>query len=121
MKYCIADRPRGSRRCRLARAPIATNIRVKPVLPVKTPSLGRVLWIGLIAGSALLSTASAQSEKKSAAPKPKPDLANVSYGPHARNVLDLWQAKSVTPTPLVAFIHGGGFRQGSKESVSAAL
>ena len=62
----------------------------------------------------------AQTQKKGP-PKPPPDLANVAYGPHERNVLDLWRAKSVTPTPLVVFIHGGGFRQGSKELLSATL
>lgn len=53
--------------------------------------------------------------------KPVPDLANEHYGPHERNVLDLWKAKSDKPTPLVVYIHGGGFRAGSKESVSPAL
>ncbi len=53
--------------------------------------------------------------------KSKPDVANEKYGPHERNVLDLWKAKSEKPTPLVIFIHGGGFRQGSKEQVSGGL
>jgi acetyl esterase/lipase len=52
---------------------------------------------------------------------PKPDFADVHYGEHARQVLDFWQAKSDQPTPLVVYIHGGGFRAGSKESVSPAL
>ncbi len=39
---------------------------------------------------------------------------NVSYGPHARNRLDLWEAKSGKPAPLVIFIHGGGFMRGDK-------
>lgn len=63
----------------------------------------------------------AQAPKKKVADKPGPDLANVSYGPHARNVLDLWKAKSETPTPLVVYIHGGGFRAGSKETISPPL
>ena len=46
-----------------------------------------------------------------------PDLENVSYGPHERNVLDLWKAKSDRPTPLVVFIHGGGFVNGDKGQV----
>lgn len=46
----------------------------------------------------------------------KPDFANVSYGAHERNVLDFWNAKSDKPTPVVIFIHGGGFVGGSKES-----
>lgn len=54
-------------------------------------------------------------------PKPPPDLANVAYGPHPRNVLDLWKAKSDRPAPLVVFIHGGGFRSGSKEGLPAGL
>lgn len=62
-----------------------------------------------------------QQAKNKAAPKPRPALADVSYGPHARNVLDLWKARSAAPTPLVVFIHGGGFRGGSKENLSATL
>ena len=53
--------------------------------------------------------------------KPKPDLADVKYGPHERNVLYLWKARSERPTPLVVFIHGGGFQGGSKEAVPAPL
>ena len=53
--------------------------------------------------------------------KPKADLADVKYGPHERNVLDLWRAKADRPTALVVFIHGGGFQAGSKESVPAPL
>ena len=39
---------------------------------------------------------------------------NVAYGDHRRNVFDLWMADSQRPTPLVIFIHGGGFRRGDK-------
>ena len=52
---------------------------------------------------------------------PPPDVRDASYGPHARNVLDLWQARSTTPAPLVLYLHGGGFRQGDKKQVPAAL
>jgi hypothetical protein len=48
---------------------------------------------------------------------PAPTFANVSYGPNERNVLDFWQAKSEQPTPLVVYIHGGGFVAGDKSSV----
>lgn len=41
---------------------------------------------------------------------------NVSYGPHARNVLDFYPAKSDTPTPVVFYIHGGGWRGGDKKT-----
>ena len=50
---------------------------------------------------------------------------NVRYGPHDRNVLDLWQAKpkpgQTAPAPLVVFFHGGGFRNGDKSSIPAWL
>jgi pimeloyl-ACP methyl ester carboxylesterase len=36
-------------------------------------------------------------------------------------VFDLWKAKSDKLTPLVVFIHGGGFAEGSKERVSSSL
>lgn len=45
---------------------------------------------------------------------PPPTFENFKYGPHERNVLDLWQAKSDRPTPLLIFIHGGGFINGDK-------
>ncbi len=51
--------------------------------------------------------------------KPPPTHADVSYGPHERNVLDLWLAESEAPAPLVLFIHGGGFRGGSKSNLEA--
>lgn len=53
-----------------------------------------------------------------AQPAPAPDQANVAYGPHPRNVLDLWLAKSGKPTPLLVFIHGGGFVNGDKSAAN---
>ncbi len=37
-----------------------------------------------------------------------------SYGAHFRNTFDVWQADAVYPTPLVIYIHGGGFVGGDK-------
>lgn len=53
--------------------------------------------------------------------KPRPEYFNLSYGPHERNVLDLWQAKSGKPTPLLIFFHGGGFIRGDKWSLDPDL
>ncbi len=53
--------------------------------------------------------------------RPAPDVRDEKYGPHERNVFDLWKAPSETPTPLVVFIHGGGFLVGSKDYAKAAL
>jgi acetyl esterase/lipase len=57
--------------------------------------------------------------------KPEPDLVNLRYGPHDRNVLDVWKAKpksgKTAPAPLVVFFHGGGFRSGDKSNVPVWL
>jgi acetyl esterase len=50
-----------------------------------------------------------------------PTHADVSYGPHSNNVLDLWLTPSDTPTPLLVFIHGGGFRGGDKRQFDSSL
>lgn len=50
----------------------------------------------------------------------EPTYANLSYGPHGRNVLDLYLAPSDEPTPLIIYIHGGGFVGGDKSSVNPA-
>ena len=44
----------------------------------------------------------------------EPTLADVAYGLHERQVLDFYQAKSDKPTPLLFFIHGGGWVTGDK-------
>jgi acetyl esterase len=80
--------------------------------------LRSVVSIGLVA--LLLPSAGRAQVKKSAA-RPAADLPNVPYGEHKRNVLDLWKAKSDKPAPLVVFIHGGGFRGGSKEALNPDL
>jgi len=47
----------------------------------------------------------------------EPKFENVSYGPFERNVLDFWRAESCEPTPVVVFIHGGGFVGGDKTKI----
>ena len=44
----------------------------------------------------------------------KATFCNETYGPHERNTFDIWLADSQEPTPLVIFIHGGGFIGGDK-------
>ena len=39
---------------------------------------------------------------------------NVSYGPHPRNVLDVYWDTDYKNAPIVFTIHGGGFKQGDK-------
>jgi acetyl esterase/lipase len=62
-----------------------------------------------------------QDKSKQLQEKPTPTHKDVTYGEHERHVLDFWQAKSDKPTPLVLFIHGGGFVGGSKDQVNPAV
>src|SRR6516164_1144304 len=43
-------------------------------------------------------------------------MLNVPYGKHPRQVLDFYQAKSDKPTPVVFYIHGGGWQGGDKKT-----
>jgi acetyl esterase/lipase len=52
---------------------------------------------------------------ESRADDPK-QLVDVPYGSHARQVLDFYEAESDEPTPLVFYIHGGGWRGGDKKT-----
>jgi acetyl esterase/lipase len=45
---------------------------------------------------------------------PKPTLSAVPYGKHPKQVLDFYKAESDKPTPLLFFIHGGGWTQGNR-------
>ncbi len=75
-------------------------------------SLGRQSLAILLIACAFASVIHAAELQRTA-----PDLENVAYGPHARNVLDLWKAPSDKPTPLIVFIHGGGFVNGDKGQI----
>lgn len=73
--------------------------------------------LGYLQGKATSRIPDTKNEKPKVQPKPKvppPTFENVKYGPHERNVLDFWQAKSEQPTPVLVSIHGGGFVQGNK-------
>jgi len=53
--------------------------------------------------------------------RPKPALADVSYGPDESNAYDFWRAPAGAPNPLLLIIHGGGFRAGSKSQAEPSL
>ncbi len=74
---------------------------------IRFPAIGLMLTV-FLCGSVCMGQAT---------DRPAPTHANVSYGDHERNVLDLWLADSPTATPLVLYIHGGGFRGGTKDSL----
>ena len=59
--------------------------------------------------------------KRQRAPRIAPTHANIKYGPHPRNVFDMWLAESDKPTPLVIYYHGGGFRGGDKRTINTGM
>lgn len=85
----------------------------------------RFVWLLVcaLAIMALICPAGVQAQQAAQRNRPgsaiAPTFANVKYGPYDRNLLDFWQAKSDKPTPLVVFIHGGGFVAGDKSAVRA--
>jgi len=49
--------------------------------------------------------------------RPEPSRSDVKYGPHERNVFDLWLPEGVSadnPAPVFVYFHGGGFVAGDK-------
>ena len=65
----------------------------------------------------LFGQTSAPAIKPPPAPPRPPTMANVPYGSHERQVLDFYKATSAKPTPLLFFIHGGGWVAGDKAGV----
>lgn len=60
-----------------------------------------------------------KAENQSSAPL-RPTVADFPYGEDSeRQKLDFWKAESTKPTPLVLFIHGGGWKQGNKSGYGA--
>jgi acetyl esterase/lipase len=93
----------------VAADPPAKAAPEKPAQPAKAP-----------AKSATAKSATAKPAATQPA-LPPPTLADVAYGKHPKQVMHLWKAESKTPTPLLFFIHGGGWQGGNRTSGLAAL
>ena len=52
---------------------------------------------------------------------PAPTMADVPYGTHPKQVLHFWKAPSPAPTPLLFFIHGGGWAGGNRAGALVEL
>lgn len=48
-------------------------------------------------------------------------ITDLPYGDHFRQTLDVWLAKSAKPTPLVFYIHGGGYAAHDKTDIHQHL
>jgi len=56
------------------------------------------------------------SDGPSDAPTTAPTPQTLSYGSDPLQALDLWVPEGANPAPLVLFVHGGGWKRGSKSN-----
>ncbi len=74
-----------------------------------------VIAVVLACGLNALAQETKPKAKRKEAPRQTPTVADFKYADDSdRQVFDLWLAKSNGPTPLVVFIHGGGWMVGDK-------
>ena len=86
----------------LCLASVVPAMAQAPAAPAKTP-------------------AAAPAVKKPVTYAVQPTLSDVSYGPHKKQVMHFWKAESSKPTPLLFFIHGGGWMAGDRTSAAGYL
>jgi len=83
----------------------------------------RAAWFVLLFFSSTSAVQAQASKGKNLPDRPPrpPSFEDVRYGPHDRNVLDLYLAKSDRPAPLVLWIHGGAWVGGDKKVIPPSL
>jgi acetyl esterase/lipase len=91
--------------------------RTKP-LPAKGPIMlqthgGEIRWRNIFVREISATEANKIATESSL---PNPTHYDVAYGPHPKQVLHFWQAESDKPTPVLLFIHGGGWNAGGRLS-----
>ncbi len=77
----------------------------------------KIALLPFLLAASLHAQTPAPAAKPAPAPKRAPAIANVAYGTHERQVFDFYKAESAKPTPLLFFIHGGGWVAGDKSGV----
>ncbi|MFN9719257.1 MAG: family 16 glycoside hydrolase [Planctomycetota bacterium] len=97
--------------------------RSKP-LPDKGPIMlqthgGEIRWRNIFVRN--ISKAEGKRSLESYKSTPEPTAFDISYGPHVRQRLHFWKATSDKPTPLLLYIHGGGWQGEGRMSVASLL
>ncbi len=98
---------------------------MKPLIPSLTTLV--IAAVGAVAAeNPAKDTPPAKSAPAAPAKKPDyvpptPTLTDVAYGTHTKQVLNFWKADSDKPTPLIFFIHGGGWGAGNRTSGLAGV
>jgi arylformamidase len=92
-------------------------------------------WIGFFAATAVIASGMPTSdareklrdrlrermaERMGAEQGPKaPGSETIAYGSDPLQVLDIWRAKGAkAPAPLIVYVHGGGWKRGSKDNAT---
>ncbi|MBL9200566.1 MAG: DUF1080 domain-containing protein [Opitutaceae bacterium] len=79
---------------------------------------GEIRWRGIY----VRDIPAAEARRTLATPAlPNPTHYDVAYGPHPKQLIHFWQAESATPTPLLFFVHGGGWQNGGRLSGLSAM
>ncbi len=68
--------------------------------------------------AALLLVRLPAAEEPVVAPANPPTQADIPYGTHERQKLDFYKATSEKPTPLLFYVHGGGWTAGDKAKLN---
>ncbi len=97
--------------------------RTQP-LPAKGPIMlqthgGEIRWRNLYVRE--IGADEAKQVLASSPPLPNPTHFDVAYGPHPKQRIHFWKAESDKPTPLLFFIHGGGWQGGGRMSGLSAM
>lgn len=97
--------------------------------------MGKRRWIGLMTISALIAGGIVPGNAREAMrdrlrerptereARPKvPGGETISYGGDALQALDIWRAQNAKgPAPLIVFVHGGGWKRGSKGNATGSF
>jgi len=96
----------------------------KQTLPAKGPIMlqthgGEIRWRNIFVRK--IGTREAEQFIAAHPLLPNPTQYDVAYGPHPKQLLHFWKADSDQPTPVLFFIHGGGWMGGGRLSGLTAM